>query len=77
MDGGMMLMMERKLRHRQWVLAAAAALVLGLSAPDMAAMNRPSAQASAQASSQRILIPGGKTVGIAIETEGLMVVGTS
>ena len=59
--------------RRRWVLAAALALLLGLARPGA---ELPAA-ASAQAASERILVPGGKSVGIAIETEGLVVVGTS
>ena len=68
-------MMERNGRalHRQWVLATVLALAVGLSAPE----GLGSGTHAAQASSGRILVPGGKTLGIAIETEGLMVVGTS
>ena len=67
-------MQERNRRrlYQRWVLASALALALALGNGWDA---RPGVHASAE--SDRILIPGGKTVGIAIETEGLVVVGTS
>ena len=63
---------------RQWLLAAALAAVLGLGSANVEALGQQSAaQANAAVTGERYLIPGGKSVGIAIETEGLVVVGTS
>ena len=59
--------------RRQWVLAAALMLALGLSWQG----SQGAATGHARAASARILVPGGKSLGIAIETEGLVVVGTS
>lgn len=56
-------------------MAIAAAMALSGAQP---AINPPdTAQASAEAAPSKYLIPGGKSLGIAIETEGLLVVGTS
>ncbi len=66
----------RLLRLRVCALAAALALALVPGMPECRAL--PEAQpASAAATENRILIPGGKSLGIAIETEGMVLIGTS
>jgi len=64
--------------RRHWFLAAAVAAVLALSSNATRAQdNPPAAAVNAEISAEKYLIPGGKSLGIAIETEGLVVVGTS
>ena len=75
-DGGMIDEMKgfRKFGPaRHWALAIALAACLAMAAPDA----EPVLAAAAEAGETRYLVPGGKNVGIAIETEGLVVVGTS
>lgn len=63
---------------RHGLLALALAAVLALGSPELANVHlADAAQASANVEGERRLIPGGKSLGIAIETEGLVVVGTS
>ena len=62
--------MEKARRRGVMAFAAAAALALGLW-PGM----RPSVQvSSAQADTARVLIPGGQAVGVALKTQGVLVV---
>lgn len=66
----------RSTRLRICALAAAMALALALGMPEC--RDLPEAQpVSAALDEGRLLIPGGKSVGIAIETEGIVLVGTS
>lgn len=64
---------------RYWALAIALAAVLGLSAPEVQARGNDEIALHTNAGTvqQRYLVPGGKSLGIAIETDGLVVVGTS
>jgi len=61
---------------RHWALAIALSACLALAAPE-AQLTGPVLAAAAETEDARYLVPGGKNVGIAIETEGLVVVGTS
>lgn len=64
---------SHRLRLSALAIAVAAVLALGNSG----APTQVSLEQSAAAMEQRLLIPGGKAVGIAIETEGVVLVGMS
>lgn len=64
-------------RRRLCVLAMAVAAAFALGLPGMQASGAAQHVSAAVSAQQRILIPGGKSLGIAVATEGMVLVGTS